>query len=249
VAHAIRERSFEIYYQPIYSLKDECFYSAEALARLTDPEYGPIPPAVFISDAEQSGAILQIESILLDKIFCFLGSVDYEATGLSYVEINLSTEQCMRPQMARELLGMMEGYGVSPRHVNLEMTETSAAFSQNIIEGNIRTLIGAGTSFSLDDFGSGYSNIVRMLDLPFDIVKYDKSFADDLWQHDTHIVLADTIPMLQSLGKKVLVEGVETAEQAEELRRLGVDYIQGYYYARPMPQDQFVAFMTEKNAS
>ena len=242
---AIRNRTFEVYYQPIFCLDDNRFHSAEALARLRDPRFGFISPAVFIPEAEQSGRILDIGEILLDKACAFLSKTDFEATGLSYVEINMSTEQCVRPQMARNLLGTLREHGIEPSRINLEVTETSAAFSQSVIESNMHRLVEAGITFSLDDYGSGYSNVVRMLGLPFDIIKIDKSLVDGMGDPNTHIVLVETISMMRQLGKKVLVEGVETAEQAEELRALGVNYIQGYYYARPMPEDDFAAFLAQ----
>ncbi len=244
---AIRERSFEVYYQPIYCLSQRRFISAEALLRLRDPSFGFIPPSLFIPEAEQSGAILDIGTILFEKVCAFLGGLDCDATGLSYVEINLSTEQCIRPQMADELLGMLAAQGVDPARVNLEITESSASFSQNVVERNVRTLVEAGASFSLDDYGTGYSNVARMLKLPFELIKLDKSFVDGMDDEHMHTVLAQTISMMRKIGKKVLVEGVETPEQARELERLGADFIQGYLFARPMAQDEFVSFLVKRS--
>lgn len=248
IANAIRQRSFQVYYQPILCLRDNRFHSAEALVRLNDPTFGWISPSLFIPEAEQSGAILQIGRILLDKICAFLGTVDFAKTGLSYVEVNLSTEQCIQPQMAGELLELMHIHGVDPAHVNLEITETSSAFSQRIIERNVRTLAKSGVTFSLDDYGTGYSNVMRALTLPFDLVKLDKSFVDHMHTEEARIVLEQSISMMRQVGKKVLVEGVETTQQADALRAMGADYIQGYLYSRPLPQDEFVRFLLEHNS-
>lgn len=248
VQKAIHNRSFEVYFQPILTLADNRFHSAEALVRLHDPQFGWIPPSLFIPEAEQSGAIVQIGSILLEKICAFLSSLKSMDLGLSYVEINLSTEQCVRPHLAHEVLGLLEAYDIEPSYINLEITETSSAFSQHIVEGNVRSLAEAGVSFSLDDFGSGYSNVTRVLALPFDLVKFDKSFVDAMDSEATSVVLAQSISMMKQIGKKVLVEGVENADQANMLRAMGADYIQGYLYAKPLPQDEFVAFLLEHNA-
>ncbi len=248
IARAIKERSFEVYYQPIFCVKENCFHSGEALVRLNDPTFGFVPPSLFIPEAEQSGAILGIGSILLEKICAFLGEIDYSATGLSYVEVNLSTEQCIRPQLAAELLDMLRLHSVDPSRVNFEITESSATFSQNVVESNVRALASAGATFSLDDYGTGYSNVSRALALPFDIVKLDKSFVDGMQDPDMRTVLAHTIAMMRQIGKKVLIEGVETVEQSEELCKMGADYLQGYLYARPMSQDEFVAFLKQNNA-
>ena len=245
---AIETRSFEVYYQPIYCLADGRFHSAEALVRLKDRTFGWVSPSLFVPVAEQSGAIVDIGAILLDKICAFLGSVDFEATQLHYVEVNLSAEQCVRFDMAGELVDLMDKYGVDPARMNLEITETSAAYSQQIIEDNVRALSAIGVTFSLDDYGTGYSNVTRMLSLPFTLVKIDKSFVDALDDPSLRTVFAETVAMMKSIGKDVLVEGVETDEQVEALAAMEVDFIQGYYYAKPMPQDEFVAFLRERNS-
>ena len=248
IRRSIDNQSFQVYYQPICCLKDGRFHSAEALVRLNDPAFGWVSPGLFIPEAEQSGAIVDIGHILLEKICAFLSEVDYKATGLDYVEVNLSVEQCIRPSMADELDELMRTHCVAPARVNLEITETSAAYSQQVIDENVRKLAKRGVTFSLDDYGTGYSNIARALSLPFSIVKLDKSFVDGLDDFATRTVLADTVTMLKAIGKDVLVEGVETSEQLSALAAMGVDYIQGYHFARPMPQDEFLAFLRVHNA-
>lgn len=249
VERAIRERAFQIYYQPIYSVYDGGFHSAEALVRLYDPTFGWIPPALFVPEAEQSGAIVQIGSILFEKICAFLAHADFDAWGLAYVEVNLSVDQCIQPRLSNELLAVMEQYRVDPARFNLEITETSSAFSQEVIDRNVHALAAAGTTFSLDDYGAGYSNVTRALRLPFSLIKFDKSFVDALDDTATRTVLEQSIAMMRSIGKCVLVEGVETQEQADALRAMGVDYIQGYRYAKPLAEDEFVDFLLAHNQS
>ncbi|MBQ9043854.1 MAG: EAL domain-containing protein [Eggerthellaceae bacterium] len=248
LTRAIENRSFEVYYQPICHLADGRFHTAEALVRLNDPELGWVSPSLFIPEAENNGTIIAIGSILLEKICAFLGSVDFEGTGLEYVEVNLSVEQCVRPETVDEVLGLLEKNGVDPSHVNLEITETAATYSQKVIEENVRKLVGAGVAVSLDDYGTGYSNIARMLSMPFSLVKLDQSFVQHLDDPATRKVLADTIATTKAIGKATLMEGVETREQVEALQEMGVDYIQGYYYAKPMPEADFLAFLKEHNA-
>ena len=247
VARAIKQRSFEVHYQPIWCMREKRYRSAEALVRLNDPEFGWIPPDLFIPEAEQNGLILEIGSILFEKICQMLASIDYEATGLEYVEVNLSTEQCIHPTLARDLLALVRKYGVDPSRVNLEITETSSAFSQAIVSENMSKLSEAGFSFSLDDYGTGYSNATRMMSLPFSLVKLDKSFVDGMDDPSVHTVLTDTVAMLKDIGKDVLVEGAETKEQVDDLSAMDVDYIQGYYYAKPLPESEFAAFLVEHN--
>ena len=176
-------------------------------------------------------------------------TVDYEATGLDYIEINLSTDQCIRPGFAHELLAIMDRNRVESSRLNLEITETSSSYSQEIINENVRLLAGAGLAFSIDDYGTGYSNLARTMSLPFSIIKIDKSIADGYNDPKGRIILEDTISMMKKIDKKVLVEGIETTEQADELIKMGIDYIQGFCYAKPMPEDEFIAFLKEQNAS
>lgn len=243
IRDAIRDETFEVYYQPIYCVADGRFHSAEALVRLNDPTFGFVSPALFIPEAEQSGAIIAIGAILLKKICAFLAAIDFERSGLAYVEVNLSTEQCVRPQLAGELLSLIDDFGIEPSRLNLEITETSATFSQAIVEANVRTLAAAGITFSLDDYGTGYSNVTRALDLPFSLIKLDKSFVDNLDDERCAIACARSIQMMHEIGRKVLVEGVETEAQALALAEMGADYLQGYRFARPMPEADYTSFL------
>lgn len=243
VERAIRERSFEIYYQPILCTEDGRFHSAEALVRLHDDTFGWVPPALFIPEAEQSGAIIQIGNILLEKVCAYLGSIDCDKLGLSYIEVNLSVEQCVRPQLTSEIMSALHEHGVEPRRMNLEITETASAMSQEVIERNMRRLAEAGVTFSLDDYGTGYSNACRALTLPFSMVKFDRSFVLGLDDPATRTVFAQSVAMMRAIDKKVLVEGIETDEQAEALFAMGVDYLQGFRYARPVPQAKLAAFL------
>lgn len=249
VSRGIGGRLFEVYYQPIWCVHDACFHSAEALVRLNDPEFGFVSPGLFIPEAEQSGAILDIGHIILEKICQFLGRLDFDATHLQYVEVNLSVDQCVQPGLVREVTGLLEQNHLQGNRINLEITETSASYSQRAIDDNVRALSKQGITLSLDDYGSGYSSLTRMLALPFDLVKLDKSLVDGMEDPDTRIVLADTIATMKKIGKQVLVEGIETPEQAHDLVAMGADYLQGYLYARPMPERDFVAFLMEHNGA
>lgn len=248
VDNAIEKRSFEVHYQPIYCMKDGKFRSAEALVRLNDPTFGWVSPGLFIPEAEQNGTIAAIGEILIEKICAFLGKVEFEKTGLKYVEVNLSVDQCMKPTLARELLETMQHYGVDSSRINFELTETSATYSQKLIEKNVHELAEAGLTFSLDDYGTGYSNVGRALDLPFSLVKLDKSLIDKLDDPAMHEVVSRTIAMMHSIGKEVLAEGIEAQEQVDLLRTMGIDYIQGYFFSKPLPESEFIAFLEQRNA-
>ena len=178
IERAYVNHKFQVYYQPIYSIKQKRFVSAEALLRLIDDEYGFVSPELFIPAAEKSGAIYKIGDYVTEEVCRFIASEEYKTLGLDYIEINLSAAQCAQDELVENTLTMLKKYGVSPDSINLEITETAAAESHSAMERNMQKLSESGISFSLDDYGTGYSNIKRVVSLPLKIVKLDKAFVD-----------------------------------------------------------------------
>ena len=251
---AIANREFQVYYQPIWERKSGRFHSAEALIRLKTAEFGFISPEEFIPIAEESGQIVEIGAFVFDEVCRFYKSHELEKLGVDYVEVNLSTVQCMDPELVQSFKETLRKYQILPERMNLEITESAAADNRRILKDNVNVLNGLGFSFSLDDYGTGYSNFSYMFDLPFSIIKLDKSI---LWRalHPTKgegskssgILLSNTIRMMKEMGYHVLVEGVETAEQKLLLEKLSCDYFQGYYFSKPIPGDVFIDFIKAVN--
>lgn len=241
VRKAIREDTFEVYYQPIYSTRDKKFISAEALLRLKDSELGPISPEEFIPEAEADGTILVIGDYVLEEVCRFIKEANLEAMGIRYVELNLSVIQCMNQDLPRKVMDNIRKYGLKPDLINLEITETAAADSPKMLRLNLEKLAREGISFSLDDYGTGYSTMNYIIQHPFKLIKLDKSIVCPAIQDErARIALESTVTMIQRLGLEIVAEGVETAEQAAYLEELGVEYLQGYYYSRPVPGKEFV---------
>lgn len=245
---ALTNHKFSVYYQPIYSVKEERFRSAEALLRLHDEKYGFISPDVFIVAAEKSGAIYKIGEFVLEEVCKFIASDKFAKLGLDYIEINISVVQCMQNNMASTVLDIIRKYNVKPEQINLEITETAASFSQKAMMENLIALNEAGVHFSLDDFGTGYSNMKRIASLPLYLVKLDKSFTDMEGNPRVLIVLENTIQMIKAMNMEIVVEGVETENLVKQFSDLECEYIQGYYYSKPVPQDEFVKFIEESMA-
>lgn len=245
IDNALDNQRLSVYYQPIYSVEAKRFTSAEALLRLDDEEYGHISPELFIPVAEKNGVIHRIGTMVLEEVFRFIASEEFRELRLEYIEVNLSVAQCMRNNLAKEVLQLMEKYNVRPEQINLEITETAAANSQNIMSENIRTLSAAGIPFSLDDYGTGYSNIVRMTTMPFNIIKLDKSFTDLDANPRVEVVVRNTVRMIKDMNMKIVVEGIETKELAQQFADMECDYIQGYYYSKPLPREEFISFMRQ----
>ena len=247
INRAIENESFEVYYQPIYSTARGKFISAEALIRLFDPEHGFISPETLIMAAEQNGAIHKIGEFVFDKVCQFIASDEFNKLGLDYIEVNLSVAQIMNSDLPENYLAIMNKYHVSSDKINLEITETAAAYAQKVMLENLDKLTQAGISFSLDDYGTGYSNMKRVIQLPLKIIKLDKSFVDEQNNPKVWIFLRNTVKMLKDMNMEIVVEGVETQEMLEAFANLKCDFIQGYFFSKPIPRNDFVAFVSNAN--
>lgn len=247
LTRAIREKKFEMYYQPIWSVKEKRFVSAEALIRLKDEEFGFISPAWFIPAAERKGLMIPIGDFVLESVFRFISENDFYGLGLSYIELNLSVAQCLQVELSEKIFALEKKYHVNPERVNLEITETTYENIGDITDMNIRTLSENGFSFSLDDYGTGYSNMQRLSKLPLKIIKIDKTLVDDMENKSGMSVIQNTVTMMKDIRKEIVAEGVETEEQLSFLSGLGVDFIQGYYFSKPLPEKDFVEFIKQRN--
>lgn len=246
IERALANHGFHVYYQPIYSIEKKRFVSAEALLRLIDEKEGFISPEIFIPAAEKSGAIHKIGDYVLTEVFQFIASSEYKKLGLEYIEINLSVSQCMHHGLADSILESMSRYGVSSNQVNLEITESAASYDQSVMSENLEQLSAAGLTFSLDDYGTGYSNMYRIAALPLKIVKLDKTFVNNqnskMWT-----ILQNTVRMIKDLNMEIVVEGIETEEMVKKFSDLKCDFIQGYFFSKPIPQREFVEFIDRWN--
>lgn len=245
IENAFVNQNFSVYYQPIYCVAEKRFNSAEALLRLKDEEYGFISPELFIPAAEKSGAIHKIGAFVLDEVCKFIATDTFRSLNLDYIEINLSVAQCMQNDLAKNVLATLKQYNIHPSQINLEITETASSYSQKTMTENIDILTKAGIELSLDDFGTGYSNMRRIASLPLSIVKLDKSFTEVADNPRLEIILLNTIRMIKDMNLKIVVEGIETERMVQQFSDLQCDYIQGYYFSRPIPKDDFTAFIRQ----
>lgn len=241
---AVRNKSFEVFFQPIYSIDDGAFSAAEALVRLRDPELGFIPPDEFIPIAEQNGLILEVGDIVFHKVCEFLQSSEVVNLGIHYVEVNLSMVQCMQEDLHKHLKAIMDRYQIPYNMIDFEVTETFSTTDNKILMNNMACLIDSGCTFAVDDYGTGFSNTDYLIELPFDLVKLDKSVVWSATDNEKAMkVLEHTAAMIKSLGLKIVAEGVETFEQVLMLRSMGCDFLQGYYFSKPVPPEQYIEFM------
>lgn len=246
--YAIANGKVEVFYQPIYSTAAQSFTSAEALVRIRDKEDKLIFPGDFIDIAERTGLIIELGKEVFRQVCEFISEHNLEEMGLHYIEINLSTVQCSEANLADEFIGVMEEYGINPKSVNLEITETSVLENKTILLDNMEKLISYGVTFSLDDFGTGQSNLNYIVDMPVEIVKFDREMVSSYFDNmKAKYVMDAAMHMIHGMGLKIVSEGIETVEQFAHMRELGISYIQGYYFSKPISRQDFVEFINIHN--
>ena len=245
IRSAIEEDRIEVFYQPIYSTQQHRFVSAEALARIRNQDGTIVPPGSFIPVAEKNGLISRIGESVFDKTCAFIQKNQLrERYGIEYVEVNLSVRQCEDPELAKTYIAIMEKYGLDPSRINLEITESaSIKLKDNLLE-NMRKLMDYGVKFSLDDFGNGESNLNYIVDMPVSIVKFDRDMSQAYFANrKARFVMEAAMHMIHEMKLEIVSEGVETEEQAEAIEALGIEYIQGYYFSRPLPGEELLKFV------
>ena len=244
---ALDEDRIEVFLQPIYSTTERCFVSAEALVRMRGRDGAIVPPGVFVPVAEASGLIGQIGDRVFEKVCGYIREGTMMKLGIHYIEVNLSIFQCEDSTLASRFQEVMRSYEIEPSMINLEITETGQMQKRDILMQNLKVLREFGCTFSLDDFGTGESNLNYIVDMPVDIVKFDRTMILSYFNNDrTRLMMEYVTQMIKKMQMKIVAEGVEEYYQLEALEKLGVDYIQGYYFSRPVPKDEFLAFI-EKN--
>ncbi len=240
---AITGDTIEMHYQPIYDIRSKRFRSAEALVRLRDTTYGMIPPGVFIPAAERSGLIVNLGRKIIEAIFRFMSEHDLEALGIDFIEINLSVAQCADKALYDMVRDFEKRYAISPEHVLFEITESTFDNLSDTCRNNLRKLSAAGYGFALDDYGTGYTNIKRLSHIEFGVIKIDKSMVDELPTMSGRLIMDNTLHMMHDLEKEIVVEGVETKEALDTLATMGCDEIQGFYFSKPLPEEEFLRFI------
>ena len=256
VSDAIKDDEIDMFYQPIYSLKEKKFTNAEALVRLRDEDtIGFISPEEFIPLSEKKGMIMPLSSLIFNHVFNFMSENNLKAKGVNHIEVNLSGLQSVDANLPKLMKSLLMKHNISPDSVNLEITESIAVTSGYMLKKNMDELRKFGCSFSMDDFGTGYSNLSRIAKADFEMIKIDKSLLWPCFKEDgtdstknAKILLENMISMLLKIGRKIVVEGIETKEQFEYLESLGITYAQGFYFSKPISEADFLKFIEEKNS-
>ena len=242
----IAKEQFKVYYQPVIDTKTGKIASAEALIRWIHPDKGFISPALFIPALEENGHISELDFYVLKKVWQFINDRCENNKFVVPISVNLSWMDFYDEIMMEKILKEMDRFRENGREhmARFEITETSYAAIKENRSGILESLRIKNAKILLDDFGSGFSSFGMLQDYDFDILKIDMSFIRKIGENPkTKSIVHSIIGMAHEIGIKTVAEGVETEEQVSFLRQSGCDYIQGYYYSKPLPEEEFVEFL------
>ena len=245
---ALSEGEFEIWFQPIYDMATERPAMAEALVRWKRPDKGIIMPGSFIPLFERNGFISKLDAFVWEEVCRKLA--DMRRLGLEPlpVSVNISRLDFYSGGVCSCLSALTEKYGAAPQSLRLEITESTYSRDPYTIGQAIADLHKRGFTLMVDDFGSGWSTLETIKDAPVDMMKIDKRLVDDIGSSArARIVLDSVIQMAQTIGMTVIAEGVEATEQADVLRRMKCDLVQGFLYSKPLPWDEFVKLLSRNS--
>lgn len=247
----IAKEQFRVYYQPVIDTKTGKIASAEALIRWIHPDKGFISPALFIPALEENGHISELDFYVLKKVWQFINDRCENNKFVVPISVNLSWMDFYDEIMMEKILKEMDRFRENGREhmARFEITETSYAAIRENRSGILESLRIKNAKILLDDFGSGFSSFGMLQDYDFDILKIDMSFIRKIGENPkTKSIVHSIIGMAHEIGIKTVAEGVETEEQVSFLRQSGCDYIQGYYYSKPLPEEEFVEFLEKADA-
>jgi len=243
---ALVRNQFHLVYQPQISYRNQRVVGVEALIRWTHPEHGLVPPDQFIPLAEQNGTIIPIGEWVLDQACRQLREWHDQGFMDLRMAVNLSTVQLHHAELPRVVNNLLQIYRLPPRSLELEVTETGLMEDISTAAQHLLSLRRSGALIAIDDFGTGYSSLSYLKSLPLDKIKIDKSFVQDLIDDDDDATIVRAIIQLgKSLGMQVIAEGVETAEQEAYIISEGCHEGQGYFYSKPLPARELLAYLKQ----
>ena len=240
IEKGLANRDFKLYFQPIYDSKDNRLAGAEVLLRWHHPEKGLLMPDLFIPIAEKSGLILQIGKYVIEESLKQLSRWHSFGFPPLQLSLNLSLRELESQEFMSYLTQMLYQYQTGESRLKFEITEHTTMLNPALAKQKLDEIGQLGIGISLDDFGTGYSSFSHLAEFPIETLKIDRSFVTGIIQDSGKQHIVSTITKLgHSLGMSIVAEGVETKEEAILLNSYGVDYLQGYYFSRPLPQLEF----------
>lgn len=240
---AIAHRQFRPVYQPIFNSQTGKIAGIEVLARWTHPQYGTIPPDVFIPLAEEHGLIASLTHQLIQQVIADLQPrLPLFPNGL-YLNLNLSAENCLDPRFESDALALMQKLAPGQVQLVIEITESRPLHFTPQLSEWFASLRKSNIAVALDDFGTGYSNLCYLHALEPEFIKIDKLFVGQIGEGGDTRIIDTLIELAQKMNLRMIAEGVETRAQADYLRVKRCDFLQGYYLCRPVPPEELIGVM------
>ena len=244
---AVEQNKFFIEIQPIYDACTQKPAYGEALVRWNDDRYGLISPAYFIPFAEQSGVITVLDRYVWNEVCKCQQTWKAEGLETTPISINISRVDIEQFDVPTYIAGLIEEYGLAPSDLKLEITESAFTSVDDVLIASVNRLHDIGCQILMDDFGVGYSNFNIFKRLPIDVLKADMGFIqDNSTTTKSRVVIESIVSMTKRLGMPIIVEGVETKEQYDSLKDLGCEYVQGFYFSRPISVEKFKALLAKQ---
>lgn len=238
--NALAEKQFVVYLQPKFSVEDRCLSGAEALVRWNHPKWGFMPPAEFIPLFERNGFITQLDQFVWDRTCEILKQWNEKGYPNIPVSVNVSRADVYQTDLAEILAATVQKYGLPRQSLHLEITESAYTENPDQVIEMVQHLRELGFIIEMDDFGSGYSSLNMLNKMPLDILKLDMQFIrNETSKPVEQGILRFIMDLAKCMGLSVIAEGVETQEQLERLRKVKCNYVQGYYFGKPMPSRDF----------
>lgn len=243
----LKDKRVLAYCQPVYNLKEEKYDTAEALMRLDVPKRGIIYPEQFIPIAEENGLIHGLTKIMLYKSCEEIGKLIHEGYEVNRVSVNVSITEMLDLSFVDDVFAIIRDSSVPDDKIAIEITESQTEHDFVVVKNKINELRERGIRIYLDDFGTGYSNVERILELPFDIIKFDKSLVvASEGDERSEKMVGSLASMFSSLDFSVLYEGVETEGDEKRCTDMCASYLQGYKYSRPIPISELRNYFTKR---
>ncbi len=237
---ALESEQFTVYLQPKYSLTTNSMAGAEALVRWIHPEWGFMSPGEFIPLFEKNGFITKLDLWVAEKVCSLLRKWQDEGLTVLPVSVNISRRDIFQADVVSRLTEMTERYGIEPELLHIEITESAYSDQPAAIIAAVDQLKSRGFIIEMDDFGSGYSSLNMLNELKLDILKLDMKFIQsEMSKSASRSILRFVVNLAHWMGLSVVAEGVETSEQVQRLRLIACDYVQGYFFSRPLPIAEF----------
>ena len=239
---AIAEMQFSVFFQPKVVAHTGRVGGAEALVRWFHPEVGFISPGLFVPIFEKNGFITMLDLFVWEEACKEVARLRELGLPQVPISVNASRLDFDLEDLPERFAELADKYGVDHRLMHVELTETAYSDNPDVVK-MLATFKELGFSTELDDFGSGYSSLVSLNTLPLDVMKLDMSMIRKATELDDFRIVESTINLARVLGLKTVVEGVETAEEAARVTEMGCDYIQGYFYSRPLRKEEFEEYL------